>query len=63
MQLLSKVSNILQNTFSLYDITGFTQIRRLIHVATKCKVLPIRNTFYGELYEYDSKPPSKFFKN
>ena len=36
MPFLSKVSNILQNIFCLYDVTGFTQLWHLISVTTKC---------------------------
>ena len=37
MQLLSKDSNIVQNIFILYDVTGFTQMWHSIPVASKCK--------------------------
>ena len=36
MPLLSKASNVVQNVFFLYDVTGFTQIRHSIPVATSC---------------------------
>ena len=36
MSLLSKASNVVQNIFFLYDVTGFTQIRHSIPVATSC---------------------------
>ncbi len=36
MPLLSKASNIVQNIFSLYVVTGFTQLQHSIPVATKC---------------------------
>ena len=36
MPFLSKASNVVQNVFFLYDVTGFTQIRRSIPVATSC---------------------------
>ena len=36
MPFLSKASNIVQNIFSLYDVTGFTQKWHSIPVATKC---------------------------
>ena len=36
--LLSKASNIVQNIFYLYDVTGFTQLWHSIPVATKCIV-------------------------
>jgi hypothetical protein len=38
MQLLSKVSNIVQNIFCLYGVTSFTQLWHSIPVATKCTV-------------------------
>ena len=34
MPLLSKASNVVQNVFFLYDVTGFTQIGHSIPVAT-----------------------------
>ena len=34
--LLSKDSNVVQNVFFLYDVTGFTQIGQSIPVATNC---------------------------
>ena len=36
MPFLSKASNVVQNVFFLYDVTGFTQIRHSIPVATSC---------------------------
>ena len=36
MSLLSKVSNIVQNIFYLYDVTDFTESWHLIPVATEC---------------------------
>ena len=36
MPLLSKASNVVQNIFFLYDVTGFTQIGHSIPVATNC---------------------------
>jgi hypothetical protein len=36
MPFLSEVSNIVQNIFCLYDVTGFTQFWHPISVATKC---------------------------
>ena len=36
MPLLSKASNVVQNVFFLYDVTGFTQIGHSIPVATNC---------------------------
>ena len=36
MPLLSKASDVVQNIFFLYDVTGFTQIRHSIPVATSC---------------------------
>ena len=40
MPLLSKASNVVQNIFFLYDVTGFTQIGHSIPVATNCKLVP-----------------------
>ena len=40
MPLLSKASNVVQNVFFLYDVTGFTQIGHSIPVATNCTVRP-----------------------
>ena len=39
VQLLSKASNNIQTNNILYDITGFTQNRHLIPVATKCNIV------------------------
>jgi hypothetical protein len=36
MPLSSKASDIVQNIFTLYDFTGFTQLWHSIFVATKC---------------------------
>ena len=36
MPLLRKASNVVQNVFFLYDVTGFTQIGHSIPVATNC---------------------------
>ncbi len=36
MQYLSKVSNVVQSKYILYDFTGFTQMWHSIPVATKC---------------------------
>ena len=36
MPLLSKASNVVQNVFFLYDVTGFTQKWHSIPVATNC---------------------------
>ena len=38
MPLLSKASNVVQNVFFLYDVTGFTQIGHSIPVATMSAV-------------------------
>ena len=38
MPLLRKASNVVQNVFFLYDVTGFTQIGHSIPVATNCTV-------------------------
>jgi hypothetical protein len=38
MPFLSKVSNIVQNIFYVYDVTDFTQLWHLIPVTTKCTV-------------------------
>ena len=38
--LLRKASNVVQNVFFLYDVTGFTQIGHSIPVATNCTVRP-----------------------
>ena len=40
MPFLSKVSNIVQNIFCLYDVTGFTQLWHSIPVATECSRNP-----------------------
>ena len=37
MPLLSEASNVVQNVFFLYDVTGFTQIGHSIPVATNFK--------------------------
>ena len=37
MPLSSKASNIVQNIFCLYDVTGFTQLWHSIPGATECK--------------------------
>ena len=37
MPLLRKASNVVQNVFFLYDVTGFTQIGHSIPVATNFK--------------------------
>ena len=44
MPLLSKASNIVQNIFYVYDVTGFTQNWHSIPVATKCKWLILNKT-------------------
>ena len=43
MPFLSKVSNIVQNIFCLYDVTGFTQLWHSIPVAAKCILYDITN--------------------
>ena len=47
MPLFSKSSNIVQNIFYLYEVTGFTELCHSIPVATKCNI--VQNIF--SLYE------------
>ena len=50
MPLLSKASNVVQNVFFLYDVTGFTQIGHSIPVAN--------NLYYRNRYDdYKSRIP------
>ena len=37
---LSKASNVVQEKYILYDVTGFTQKWHSIPVATNCKLVP-----------------------
>ena len=41
MPFLSKVSNIVQKIFCLYEVTGFTQLWHSIPVATECMFLTV----------------------
>ena len=50
MPLLSKASNVVQNIFFLYDVTGFTQIRHSIPVATSCTFPELGNGTFPPNY-------------
>ena len=51
MPLLSKASNVVQNVFFLYDVTGFTQIGHSIPVATNC-IIGHRNEHAPDIFSY-----------
>ena len=40
---LSKASNVVQEKYNLYDVTGFTQMFHSIPVATNSAVIPPRH--------------------
>ena len=45
---LSKASNVVQEKYIVYDVTGFTQICHSIPVATSCKIIKL-HIFYANI--------------
>ena len=54
MPLLSKDSNVVQNVFFLYDVTGFTQIRHSTPVATSCRRVSREQGRFSSFFVYCS---------